>query len=722
MRKLIIIFASLLFFCVNSFADNVFSLGEIKFSEKLIKPAKQSGDILFRGISLDNESLKFSGEAGTNSIFNTISILPSINLDSDDPFGLGDKRLRIRGTSDYFIGLTVDGIPMYGIMPIGPRDYIFDSENFEKVKVYSGSTPADLMTGSGNRGGAIEVKLKKPSKKFNINISQSFGSFQYSKTFLRIDSGTIFKTKSRFYTSFSYTDADKWKGDGKLGPRKNFSFGFSQNIGEKISIDFYANYNSFNRNLFKGLTYSEAKNLDKFYYHDYATEKTGNPLFDYDYYNYNKFSGINRDYFGIIKFKISPYLKIKFKPYYSRENNSRYEGMRFGNFAFVLNKVNDSKRYGIVSEFNYKYNNLDITGGYWHEITDFNPIIKKYGISPNGLIFTGYGWYTKNTSKGKVVSPYLKLAYSIKKLKIQTGAKYFYYKEPAKKGYWYKNGTFIYDPMISIKKKTYDQFLPSAGIEYDFTKDIKASLSYSKKYQRPYAYGPLSSFYFKYYWKKFKPLNISLQDLFDGLDMEKVDSYDFVLRTDFQNFSLTADLYYQKHHDILVSLEDPRVKLSYQQNDGEAKAYGIELSGEYLYSENFKLFANGNYNKMEFTKNVVRAGKTYPLDGKQFPDTPKIMFKTGLIYSYNNFQIIPVYKYIGKRYGDALNQEHINPYSLVNLQLNYKLKKIEFGLEVDNLFNHKYIGRIDTWDDSTGTTTYYAASPFTMLIKINGNF
>ena len=125
---------------------------------------------------------------------------------------------------------------------------------------------------------------------------------------------------------------------------------------------------------------------------------------------------------------------------------------------------------------------------------------------------------------------------------------------------------------------------------------------------------------------------------------------------------------------------------------------------------------------MEFTKNINKNGKVYHLDGKQFPVSPKFMFKTGLVYNYKGFEFIPIYKYIGKRYGDALNNEQINPYSLINLQLNYKYKKVAFGLEIDNLFNHKHIGRIDTWDDATGSATYYSASPFTMVAKISLNF
>ncbi len=709
---------------LSLFGENFYSLQEINIKAKLIKSAKQKGDTLFTGISLDKNSLKLSGEGGKNSVYKAISILPDVNLDNDDPFGLSDKRLRIRGTSDYFIGITVDGIPNYGIMPIGPRDYIYDVENFDKIKVYPGATPSDLMTGSGNRGGAIEIKIKESLDKPSISFNQDIGAFSYSKTYLRFDSGKIFKNGPKFFTSFSYTDADKWKGEGKLGPRKNFSSEFSQSFKDIINMKFFVNYNSISRHLFKGLTYNEIKNLHKYYYHDFNDIKN-----TFDYYGYNKFDAINRDYFGIVNFKINNNLSLSVKPYYSKENNTKYEkGFSFYDRKtqktkyFILNKINNSKRYGLTSQFDYKFKKININGGLWIEKTDFKPIIKKYMVTSLGLKFAGYGWFTKNLSKGKIISPYLKAGLNLNRIKFQIGGKYFYYKEPGKKGYWFKNGKFIYDENISINKKIYNVFLPSFGIEYSLYKNHKISFYYSKRYQRPYAYGPLSSFYFKNY-QTFISKKITLQDLFDGLDTEKIDAFDLIYKGNFKNITCFLDLYYQKHKNILVAVEDPRVNLTYQQNDGDAKSYGIDVTSEYILNKNLKIFANASLNKMEFTKNVVRGGKKVTLKGKQFPDSPEYMFKSGIIYNFNNFEFIPVYKYISKRYGDALNMEHVNPYSIVNFQINYYgFNNITLGMEIDNILNHKYVGRIDTWDDSTGNTTYYCSSPFTMMFKVSGRF
>jgi outer membrane receptor protein involved in Fe transport len=84
--------------------------------------------------------------------------------------------------------------------------------------------------------------------------------------------------------------------------------------------------------------------------------------------------------------------------------------------------------------------------------------------------------------------------------------------------------------------------------------------------------------------------------------------------------------------------------------------------------------------------------------------------------------VVPIFKYVSKRYGDALHNEEISGYGTFNMQINYSIKNVDFSLELDNIFNRKYVGRIDTWDDSTGTTTYYAASPFAMIFKTSIKF
>jgi iron complex outermembrane receptor protein len=78
-----------------------------------------------------------------------------------------------------------------------------------------------------------------------LELGQSIGSQNYKRTFVRFDSGEHISgdSKTFAYASFSYTDADKWKGFGKLATRKNFSFGLTHEFNPKLKLEMFMIYN-----------------------------------------------------------------------------------------------------------------------------------------------------------------------------------------------------------------------------------------------------------------------------------------------------------------------------------------------------------------------------------------------------------------------------------------------------------------------------------------------
>ena len=169
--------------------------------EKIVTPTKQTDETVYTGSEITKKGLEAQGTKATVSVYEAINILPGLSVESPDPYGLAaeQKNIRIRGVRGYSGAMTVEGVPNWGGNPMGPREYIYDSENFQSIAVYKGAVPADLGTGVGARGGANE----------------------YNRTFLRLDSGTLPRIGTGLSLSYSYTDAEKWKGPGDLGPRNN---------------------------------------------------------------------------------------------------------------------------------------------------------------------------------------------------------------------------------------------------------------------------------------------------------------------------------------------------------------------------------------------------------------------------------------------------------------------------------------------------------------------
>ena len=723
--------------------SDVYVLEDITVTGELICPTRQTGDSLYTGTSVTRKGIELMGTPAKTSVYNVLDIIPGLNVESKDPYGLSGTDIRIRGAKGYYIGMTVEGIPNYGIMPIGAREDIYDMENMESVSLYKGASPADLGTGSGNRGGSIELQLRRPEDKLGIELGQSFGSKDFVRTFLRIDSGEL-STKTKLFGSYSYTDANKWKGKGDLGGRDHVTLGLNQQFGDVVNIDLFYNFNEIEKHFFKSLNYEQADHInhDDNFYHHYNNELTSDPKKDINYYDYNRGKFINRDFMSIIDINISEKFNLSLKPYYSSEDAKFWEGkekfpVMMGSEPEikpgVLNKIRELERYGVIPEINFDISGFGITAGYWFESHDLEKYVKRYVTTPAGLQYNGYLYYAKNDGHGEIHSPYAKLSYELNKFKFQAGLKYFYYEEPASTGYTSDAALNLKeDPDISLKETDYDEVLPTFGIGYEFTENTKMYLNYGRNYMRPYAYVPTTNTY-AINKKQFTDANMTLQDIFDDWEMETSDNFDLSFRYSRKYFSIAPVFFYSEHSDLLASIDDPRIMnhdntpVAYYQNVGDATTYGFELELNFYPSKNLIVYFNPSYTDMSFDDDFKRGDKTLKIEGNQIPDTPKWIVKSGLIYTINNFEISPTVKWIGSRYGDALNKERIDDYAVVDLNLGYTiddfwgLREAKIGLELNNLFNKRYVGAIEASD--TGTSAdYYAGSPFTAIFTVSGKF
>ncbi len=694
-------------------------IDEIIIKGEITGPVKRTGDALYTGTALTSKGISLMGASTNTSVYSTLDIIPGIAVETQDAYGLADKSVRIRGIKSNFSGMTIEGFPNYGIMPIGARDDIYDMENMQSVAVYKGATPSDLGTATGSKGGAVELRYKQPSDSFCVTIKQSAGTSNYFRYYTRVDMGKL-KTGTNAFFSYSYTVADKWKGYGKLGPRHNVSIGITQSIHKKMNIELYGNYNTIARHNFKDLTYNEALNIENTFYDAYAKTLTGIPEEDLNYYDYNKGNYTNSDLMGIFNYDISQNVKIVIKGYSSHENaNYSLTGKKGPNFL-MFSRERDINRIGLIPEIRGTASNIKYTIGYWFETSDNNALVYNSRIVEEGLYPIGYTYYTINESWGKIHSPYIKIAYTANNFNIQAGLKYFYYSDPESDRYTSVSPTEISanpDPDLHTKTMEHDALLPSLGLGYNFSERLQAYINYGKNYMRPYCYMPVISLYVNN-MEAFNEMGMNLQGIFDSWKMETSDNIDFGMRYVSELLSASTSVFYAKHHNVLASAYDPNVELDYYQNIGELTASGVELECYFRPHKQLMFLINPGYNSMTFDKNLVRGNEIIPIKNNQSPATPKISLKSGLFYSINDFNISIMVKHVGIRYGDATNIEKINPYTLINMGMKYFahdllfIKKIQIGINVKNLFNTKYVGEINVSDDSNqGSAAYYAGIP-----------
>jgi len=288
-----------------------------------------SGSQLGSGLMVNDDSVKnrslvtkasLEKESSTGNVYQSIAMLPGVNTFNYDATGLFGGGLTIRGFSSDQIGFTINGVPVNdsGNFAVYPQEFI-DKENVCQATVAQGSTELETASGSAS-GGSVGVVTCDPENKARFRVAQTLGGLEMNRTYLRIDSGRFANDKAKFFLSYSHTEANKWKGQGKAS-KEHFDFGFALDLSPDSKILGSVLYNrAINNNLYS----VSLANIDQYgYYYDYAdtfkahltpgagaqTETTMNPIFYGT--SLNPFKNIIASVSGSFRLGQDTYLKVQ---------------------------------------------------------------------------------------------------------------------------------------------------------------------------------------------------------------------------------------------------------------------------------------------------------------------------------------------------------------------------------------------------------------------------
>ncbi len=177
-----------------------------------------------------------------------ISTLPGVLYITADPWGYNEQNAQIfiHGFAANQLGYTMDGLPLgdqsYGnYNGLSPQRAVI-SENVGRVVVSTGA--GDLATASNsNLGGTVETYSSNPLAKFSIQAGQTLGSYDTSRTFVRIDTGAFGGGENSAYISAARQHARAWDFNGVQGGyQANAKFVHEDKVGK---LTLYADYNDF---------------------------------------------------------------------------------------------------------------------------------------------------------------------------------------------------------------------------------------------------------------------------------------------------------------------------------------------------------------------------------------------------------------------------------------------------------------------------------------------
>lgn len=142
-----------------------------------------------------------------------LSSIPGAISATNDVTGLSDGNFTVRGFPADEVGVTLNGVPLNdsGDYTIYATEY-GDTENMGDITVEQGY-PGVTSPVIGAAGGNIAWVTVDPTADAGLDLSQSLGSNNYKRTFLRYNTGDSGPVRS--WLSYSNNQTDHWRGDGQ---------------------------------------------------------------------------------------------------------------------------------------------------------------------------------------------------------------------------------------------------------------------------------------------------------------------------------------------------------------------------------------------------------------------------------------------------------------------------------------------------------------------------
>ncbi len=708
--------------------------GEAAESRQFIELFASS--VLSNHESYCSKSVEIFGRQGNVNVFKIIELSPSVNYTAVDALGTNENgfhdSLRVRGKKQTGPGSakSYEGVPISG-NPGGGKT-IFDLENIERVEVYKGYIPVDKGLGFSNLIGKVDLTLKRPARVFGAELSQTIGSDNLYRSFLRLDSGEFAKTS--VFGSFSHTISDKNKGQGDL-ERDNGTMGITAQPNDKLKTEFFISHNKDEHHNYYNLTYAETQNLGQNFNKDFGSDKT-----KANYYDYNKQNFEDTVLLANIEGLLTSDSKVIFKPYYLNDKGE----YSYASGANVIKWDIDHELFGAVLEYEKNFaKEINTKVGYWaHRQLPPGPpsAQKKYTVGAKGLTCAGYAVLSDNDYHD-FNSPFTEVSGQLGNFVYSSGVRYLDFTLGEIKSY--TNGTTgatsqdydtaiaggKLDPWASVDEKDFREWLPSAYLGYNMNQDAVIYADYTR------TYGLDVNLYPTYSQQRanFVAKGVTLQQLWDKLDLEIAENFDFGVKYKIGNIYLNPNAFCSVVENKQARIYDATYNVTYPYNAADAMAYGAEVTANGALLKDLDFFVGLSYNEYFFTEDLkTGSNSTIASKDKQVPDAPMYMAKAALSYTIADFVITPSIKYLSERYGDVLNEEEIDASTIVDLDVSYELKKVlgaksvQLRVTATNLFNEEYISVINTADDALAATntaaTYQTGAPLGVYGNITFKF
>ncbi len=617
-----------------------------------------------------------------------LNYTPSIVIHSDAGAGVGYTGLRIRGTDQTRINVTVNGIPLndaesHGVFWVNMPDFASSVENIQIQRGVGTST-----NGAATFGASLNIQTDTKKEAAYAETDHSVGSFATRKHTIKAGTGLI---------------DDRWAVDARLSRISSEGYidrAFSDLKSYFVSGGYFGEDHVVKVNIFSGSeqTYQAWNGVPE---NLLETDRT------YNSYTYeNETDNYQQDHYQFIYAGTwGDYLKANFALHYT-QGQGYYEQFRpddnlpdnYGIDPIVIGNEEisqtdiirrrwlDNDFYGAVFSLNYVSKNGKVDailggGANRYDGDHFGEIIWM-GVSGNTDIRDRY---YDNIAVKDDRNLYLKSTYEFRE-------RLYLFGDFQWRNIYYRFEGINSDLRTITGSQNYNFFNPKVGLSYETTNGKTWYASYAVANREPvradFTDSPLEEI----------PRPETLNNVEAGVRVNR------------NRYQYSANLYYMGYQDQLVltgQLND--VGAYIRENVASSYRAGIELDGALQLNTRWTIGGNIalSRNKIDtFTEYNDVYDENWAFAGQEsttYQDTD-IAFSPNLVGSVlldfrpiKNLELSLLNKYVGRQYLDNTQQESrsLDPFWTTDLRFSYSWKpgfveEMAFSLKVNNLFNELY--------------------------------
>jgi iron complex outermembrane receptor protein len=721
------------------------------------EPADTVEELLVTSLSATRSAVQLSGSEMQKilpglSPLKAIQTLPGVLYVTADPWGNNEQNtsLFIHGFNGQQLGYTLDGVPLgdqsYGnYNGLSPQRAVI-SEVVGKVILSSGAGALGTASTS-NLGGAVETFTNDPRAQFGGQFNQTLGSYDTSRTFVRLDTGT-FGGDNALYLAYAHQKAKAWDFDGKQGgDQANLKY---VRDGEAGKLTFYLSYSDKTEPNEDGTTryipgragkpYDSYQPYTRpFFYPDFHAaldylDAAGNyPASEGENYR-NYFSAAQRtDYLSYLKYdaKLSDKVTWSNQVYYHDDHgrgivagpirvaglpalfNFYFPGQNlkqvFGNSGYATRTTEyQIDRLGGVSTLNATVGDHQIEAGFWYEHNkssayrrwypfDVNHPTSPYDV-PTGWLITQYGSEIDN----KVYQFHVQDQWRIRPdLVLQGGFKSSVQDASGAVPVQPIVGSLVNSTGLPVGNiKTKEWFLPQLGAVWTLDGGMEAFVNVQKnlRHFQTYGGGGLS------------PFSLGSQAAFDQFkrtaEPETAWTYEAGVRgkRDVALGPITGidgqlSVYHTDFSNRLLGVAPSAAAISIiggaaiVQNVGAVKTDGVDLALTLQLGDHFSFYDAVSYNRSVYQDDYTSGSTTVGgvvtptvvhIAGKKVPGSPEWMNKFVASANFGAFEAQLIGDYVGERFATYTNDLKVDSYLLLSLQVSYDFQT-PANWPIDNL-------------------------------------